>query len=48
MLVDLLRLADLHKLAPVHNGDTSGHGHRLFLIVGDKDKGDPELALQRL
>ncbi|MNT15673.1 hypothetical protein D3C72_1507410 [compost metagenome] len=39
VFVDLFRLADLHKLAAIHDGDTACHGHRLFLIVGDHHAG---------
>ena len=39
MLVNLFRLADLHELTAVHDRDTSGHGHRLFLVVGNHHAG---------
>ena len=42
VLVDFLRLADLHELTAVHNGDTPRHGHRLFLIVGHHHAGNAD------
>ena len=45
-LVDLGRRRHLHDLALVHDGDAVGHGHRLFLVVGDDDEGQAELLLQ--
>ena len=45
ILVDLGRLADLHDLAGVHHPDAGGERHRLLLVVGDDDEGDPEPLL---
>ena len=45
-LVDLGRRRHLHHLALVDDGDAVGHGHRLFLVVGDDDEGEAELLLQ--
>ena len=42
MFIDLLRLADLYELAAVHDGDTTRHGHRLFLVMGDHHAGDAD------
>ncbi|MNP72241.1 hypothetical protein D3C76_1687500 [compost metagenome] len=33
MLVNLFWFADLHELPAIHDRDTSGHRHRLFLVV---------------
>src|SRR5690606_25449198 len=38
-LVDVHRRADLDNPALVHDGDALGHGHGLFLVVGDHDAG---------
>ena len=46
--IDLHRRADLLQLAAAHDRDPVGQHHRLFLIVGDEDDGDAELALQPL
>ena len=48
MLVDLGRRADLLDPALVEDGDPVAHRERLFLVVGDVDERDPELALERL
>ncbi len=32
-------------IALVHDGDAGGQRHRLFLVVGDDDKGDAGLVL---
>ncbi|KAG1386625.1 hypothetical protein G6F60_014416 [Rhizopus arrhizus] len=48
LLIDLVRLADLLDPAGIHHRDAGGHGHRFFLIVGDEDEGDAQLALQVL
>ena len=45
-LVDLGRRRHLHHLALVHDGDAVGHGHGLFLVVGDDHEGQAELLLQ--
>ena len=47
VLVDLGRRADLDQLAVMHDADPAGHGHRLFLVVGDDDEGEAEPLLQR-
>ena len=39
MFVDLFWLANLDKFPAIHNGDTSRHRHRLFLIVSDHHTG---------
>ena len=46
-VVDLERVADLLGDAGVHHHDAVGHRQRLFLVVGDVDGGDAELALDR-
>src|SRR5690606_16704219 len=38
-LVDVRRRAELDDPALIHDGDALGHGHGLFLIVGDHDAG---------
>ena len=38
---------DLHQQAPVEHSHTIPHRHRLHLVVGDVDGGDPEPALER-
>src|SRR6266702_6479070 len=40
--------ADLLDLAGIHHGDPVGHRERFFLVVGDEDHGQTELALQLL
>ena len=45
-LVDFGRRRHLHHLALVEDGDAVGHGHGLFLVVGDDDEGEAELLLQ--
>ena len=45
-LVDLGRRGDLLDRALVHHGDAVGHDQRLFLVVGDEDRGQAEPALQ--
>jgi hypothetical protein len=35
-------------MAALHHHDAVGHGHRLGLVVGDVDRGDLELLVQRL
>ena len=47
VFINLFRFANLHKLTAVHNGDTSGHGHGFFLIVGDHNAGHAN-ALQNV
>ena len=46
LLVDLLRRAHLLDLALVHHHDAVGHLQRLFLVVGDEDRGDVQLVVQ--
>ena len=46
--IDRHRLVELLQDAVVHHRDAVRHHHRLFLIVGDEDDGDLELALQAL
>ena len=47
-IVEFDRRTDLLDAALVEHGDPVGDGIRLFLVVGNIDRGDPELALQRL
>ncbi len=44
--VDLGRRGHLDDLAVAHDGDAVGHGHGLFLVVGDDDEGQAEVLLQ--
>ena len=46
-VVDLGRRADLLDPALAHDHDPVGQRERLLLVVGDVDRGDPELALDR-
>ena len=46
--VHRLRIAELLDVTLEHDGDAVAHAHRLFLIVGDEDERDAELALQQL
>ena len=46
--VNLLGRAAMFDPALVHHDDPVGAGHRLFLIVGNVDKGGANLALDRL
>ena len=48
VLVQLGRSPELLDPARVHDRDRVGHRHRLFLVMGDVDEGDPEVALQPL
>ncbi len=48
VVVDLLGGADLLDLAAVHHRDPVAHRERLFLVVGDEDEGDADLALDAL
>ena len=48
VLVELGRSPELLDPARVHDRDRVGHRHRLFLVMGDVDEGDPEVALQPL
>ena len=45
-LVDLGRRGDLLDRALVHHRDAVGQDQRLFLVVGDEDRGEAEPALQ--
>ena len=47
-LVDGLGVGELLDVAVEHDRDAVAHGHRLFLVVGDEDEGDAELALEQL
>src|SRR3990172_5278235 len=47
-LVQLLRRAELLDPTCPHDRDPVGHGHRLFLVVGDVDEGDADLGLDPL
>ena len=46
-VVDLRGRADLLDPALAHDHDPVGQRERLLLVVGDVDRGDPELALDR-
>ncbi len=46
--VEDLRLAELLVATLVHDGDAIRHRHRLFLVVGHVDEGDPDLLLDAL
>jgi hypothetical protein len=45
---DLLRRPDLQGLARRHHHDPVGQGHRLHLVMGHIDGGDPQLLVQPL
>ena len=45
-IIDVARIAILHDGTCVHDGDAVGQGERLVLIMGNKNEGDSELALQ--
>ncbi|MCB1550096.1 MAG: hypothetical protein KDJ41_20020, partial [Hyphomicrobiaceae bacterium] len=45
-VVDFGRRASLLDVAAIHDDDPVGERLRLFLIVGDDDRGDAEGALQ--
>jgi hypothetical protein len=47
-VVDLDRARELLHPPAVHHRDAVGQAHRLFLVVGDQDRGDAELPLQPL
>ena len=47
-LEQLVRRADLHHLAVMHDHDLVGEGQRLGLVVGDVDHGDVERAVELL
>ena len=46
-LVDVVGRADLLDLALVHDDDAVGDFQRLLLVVGDEDRGDVDLVMQR-
>ncbi|KAF5061341.1 hypothetical protein DSECCO2_316160 [anaerobic digester metagenome] len=46
MMIDLFRGADLSDFAFFHQDNPIGQGQGLFLIVGDKEHGDVQLALE--
>ena len=46
LIVDLLRRSHLLDITLVHDNDRVGHRERLFLVVGDIDKGDSQLIFQ--
>ena len=48
VVVDLLGRAELLDTAVVHDRDAIRQGHRLDLVVGDVDGGDPKLVTQVL
>ena len=45
MVVEIHRRADLLDDAAIEHGNPVGNRQRFFLVVGDKDGGDAELAL---
>src|SRR5690606_40899706 len=45
--IDLRRCRHLDDASLVHDGDTVGHRHRLFLVVGDDQEGHAEGDLER-
>jgi len=45
VFVDITRGADLLNVAVIHDRNAVRHGDRLFLIVGDIDKGNADLRL---
>ena len=47
-VVDLLRRADLDDVASRHDGDPVRHHHGLLAIVGDMDRSNADLLLDRL
>jgi len=44
--IKILCIPDLYDLAGVHDGDTVGDRHRLFLITGHRDDRASQLFLQ--
>src|SRR3954452_13585054 len=48
MLVDVGRRTDLLDAPLVEDGEAVAHRERLFLVVGDVDERDAEVALERL
>ncbi len=47
-VVDFAGRGDLFEFSRAKKRDAVGHDHRFFLIVGDEDEGDSDLALERL
>ena len=47
-LVHGLGVGQLLDVAVEHDRDPVAHAHRLFLVVGDEDERDAELALEQL
>ena len=45
--VNFARRSNLLQFSRAQQSDPIGHDHRLFLIMRDKHKSDPDLALQR-
>ena len=46
LVIDLARRADLLDPAVVHDGDAVGELQRLFLVVGDEDRGQLHVVVQ--
>ena len=46
LIVDVFRCADLLDITLVHDNNRVRHSKRLFLIMGDIDKGDTKLVFQ--
>ena len=47
-VIDLLRRPFLHQPAVAQDADAVAHRQRFFLVVGDEDRGDADLALDAL
>ncbi len=47
LVIDVVGRADLLDLALVHHHDAVGDFQRLLLVVGDEDRGDVDLVMQR-
>ena len=47
IVVDIARRADLFDAALVHHHHAVGDFERLFLVVGDEDRGDVDFGMQR-
>ncbi len=48
VIVEIVDGAELLDFNFIHQGNPIGHDERFLLIVGDKDKGNPEFCLQIL
>ena len=48
MVIDFVWGSKLEDLACIHDRDPVGHGERFFLVVGDIDEGNPDLAVEFL